>query len=161
MAGLNELNHLSPPPPPRPQPNMCLHQVMRATSFFSLAPLRFTGAPPFEPARCLTTGAVAEKVSRRHEKLRNAYQRGTWGRRWVVRLALWAGFVLAMMAMALLAAGRQLQHRCTSRVLYMCGFFVFVAILLDSVKQHRNNCTSRATSYVWLLCVCCHFFLRR
>ncbi|CAN0108262.1 unnamed protein product [Scytosiphon promiscuus] len=105
-------------------------QVSRATSFFSLAPLRFSGAPPFEPARCLTTGVVAEKITRSHVRLRAAYQRGTWGRRWVVRLALWAGFVLAMTAVALLAAGRQLQHRPMAIAFLAAAAFHLIVLLL-------------------------------
>lgn len=69
-------------------------------------------APPFELSRCLDGGVAADHIRRRHAKVLVMYNRGTWGRRWLLWLALRAGALLFVMAVMLLAAGRQLQHRC-------------------------------------------------
>lgn len=90
-------------------------QVSKATSFFSLAPLRYSAeGPPFEPARCLTNGNAADRSRRAYARERRAYQRGTWGRQWLVWLVLWMGALFFVMAATLLAAGRQLQHKCVA-----------------------------------------------
>lgn len=87
-------------------------QATKATSIFSLAPLRYSGVPTFSPARCLDGDVSDRKVDWLTAKARGVYQKGTWGRRWMVYLALWSGFILTIVAGSLLAAGRKLQHRC-------------------------------------------------
>lgn len=88
-----------------------LAQVSRAISIFSLAPLRYSAnGPPFKPAECLRVGSTVEVV----EKKQWSYRQGTRVRRWLVSIALWVGALFFVMAATLLAAGRQLQHRCVA-----------------------------------------------
>lgn len=115
----------SPPLPssllPYPQKNTTLctytkkNQVTKSVSMFSLAPLRYSAAPTFSPARCLDSDVLNKTVEKMTAKARSNYQRRTWGRRWTVTIALWCGFVLTMVAGTLLVAGRRLQHRCVRK----------------------------------------------
>ncbi|CAN0439711.1 unnamed protein product, partial [Ectocarpus sp. 8 AP-2014] len=66
----------------------------------------------------------------RVQTARKTYLRGTWGRRWLVWLALRVTFVLALTAGTLLAAGRQLQHRPVAiACLAASGFHLIVLCL--------------------------------
>lgn len=85
-------------------------QVADATSFFSLAPLRYSNAPPFTALSCLHSG-LEDQATVIANKAKRKYVKGTWGRRWLVSLIMWIGGLLTLTAGALLATGRRLQSR--------------------------------------------------
>lgn len=74
----------------------------------SLAPLRYSGPPPFLPPDCFKTAPKVKSVVSRAEQ---NYLKGTWARRWMLRLALWVGFLATVGAVLILATGRRLTNR--------------------------------------------------
>lgn len=117
--------------------------MMDAGSLFSLAPLRYFGSPPFRPAKCLE-GITAGKALMARDKHLDTYHHRTWLRRYLVTLVLVGTFFLTSVAVALLVAGRQLQHRCLPFCVFcfyvLCSIFVGGRTCLLSHKTSGTCC---------------------